>query len=51
MLRLADGGRRWPLLSSGDIERLVAAAPALRQYRIVQTGFEALTVMLAVARR
>lgn len=50
MLRLAGGGRRWPLLSSGDIERLVQAAPALRQYRIVQTGFEALTVLLAVAR-
>jgi phenylacetate-CoA ligase len=50
MLRLAGGGRRWPLLSSGDIERLVAAAPALRQYRIVQTALDALTVMLAVAR-
>jgi phenylacetate-CoA ligase len=50
MLRLPDGGRRWPLLSSGDIAGLVAAAPALRQYRIVQKGLDHLHVMLALAR-
>lgn len=50
MLRLPGGGRRWPLLSSGDIAGLVAAAPALRQYRIVQKGLDHLHVMLALAR-
>jgi phenylacetate-CoA ligase len=42
MLRLPGGGRRWPLLSSGDLGALVAAVPGLRQYRIVQTALAAL---------
>ncbi|WP_198372169.1 phenylacetate--CoA ligase family protein [Roseomonas rosulenta] len=42
MLRLPGGGRRWPLLSSGDLGALVAAVPGLRQYRIVQTAIDAL---------
>lgn len=50
MLRLPDGGRRWPLLSSGDIAGLLAAAPALRQYRIVQRALDHLHVMLALGR-
>jgi phenylacetate-CoA ligase len=50
MLRLPGGGRRWPLLSSGDLGALVAAVPGLRQYRIVQTGLAALRVEIAVAR-
>jgi len=50
MLRLPDGGRRWPLLSSGDIAGLMAAAPALRQYRIIQRAPDHLHVMLALGR-
>lgn len=44
MLRLPGGGRRWPLLSSGDLGALVGAVPGLRQYRIVQTALDALRV-------
>jgi phenylacetate-CoA ligase len=44
MLRLPGGGRRWPLLSSGDLGALVAAVPGLRQYRIVQVSLDALRV-------
>jgi phenylacetate-CoA ligase len=50
MLRLPGGGRRWPLLSSGDIGGLVAAVPPLRQYRIVQRALDRLHLVLAVAR-
>ncbi len=44
MLRLRGDGRRWPLLSSGDLGALVAAVPSLRQYRIVQVSLDALRV-------
>lgn len=50
MLRLPGGGRRWPLLSSGDLGALVAAVPVLRQYRIVQTAVDALRLEIAAAR-
>ncbi len=50
MLRLPGGGRRWPLLSSGDLGALVAAVPGLRQYRIVQVSLDALRLeIVAVA--
>jgi phenylacetate-coenzyme A ligase PaaK-like adenylate-forming protein len=49
MLRLPGGGRRWPLLSSGDIGALVAAVPGLRQYRIVQTALDALRLEIVAA--
>jgi phenylacetate-CoA ligase len=50
MLRLPGGERRWPLLSSGDIGALLAAAPPVRQHQLVQTALDALTLRLAVAR-
>lgn len=50
MLRLPGGGRRWPLLSSGDIRALVEAVPPLRRHQVVQTALDALSLRLAVAR-
>jgi phenylacetate-CoA ligase len=50
MLRLPGGGRRWPLLSSGDLGALMATVPPLRQYRIVQTALDALRLEIAAAR-
>lgn len=50
MLRLPNGERRWPLLSSGDIGALLEAAPAVRQHQVVQTALGRLQVRLAVAR-
>ncbi len=50
MLRLPGGGRRWPLLSSGDLAALREAVPPLRQYRIVQKALDHLHLTLAVAR-
>src|SRR5262249_20016339 len=41
MLRLPDGGERWPLLSSNDIGRLLAVAP-IRHYQFVQTHLDRL---------
>lgn len=50
MLRLPGGGRRWTLLSSGDIAALLAAAPPLRQHQVIQRAPDRLEVTLAVAR-
>ncbi|MBR0649706.1 phenylacetate--CoA ligase family protein [Roseomonas terrae] len=50
MLRLPGGGRRWPLLSSGDLGALQRAVPPLRQYRIVQKALDHLHLVLAIAR-
>lgn len=50
MLRLPGGERRWPLLSSGDIGALLAAAPPVRQHQVVQAAPDRLVVRLAVAR-
>lgn len=50
MLRLPDGERRWPLLSSSDIGALLAAAPPVRQHQVVQAATDLLRVRLAVSR-
>lgn len=50
MLRLPGGDWRWPLLSSGDIGALLAAAPPVRQHQIEQAAMDRLVVRLAVAR-
>lgn len=49
MLRLADGGERWPLLSSDDIGRLLAVAP-IRHYQFAQTHLDRLEVRLQTTR-
>ena len=49
MLRAADGGERWPLLSSGDIGKLLALAP-IRQYQFAQTHRDRIEVRLQTAR-
>lgn len=49
MLRLPDGGERWPLLSSGDIGKLLALAP-IRQYQFAQTHRDRIEVRLQAAR-
>jgi phenylacetate-CoA ligase len=49
MLRLPSGGERWPLLSSGDIGKLVALAP-IRQYQFAQTHRDRIEVRLRVGR-
>ncbi len=49
MLRLPDGGERWPLLSSSDIGKLLALAP-IRHYQFVQTHLDRLEVRLETAR-
>jgi phenylacetate-CoA ligase len=49
MLVLPSGERRWPLLSSGDIERLMAIAPGIRQYQFVQRERDAIELRVAVA--
>ncbi|MGD9881178.1 MAG: phenylacetate--CoA ligase family protein [Reyranella sp.] len=50
MLRLPDGGERWPLLSSSDIGRLLALTP-IRRYQFVQTHLDRLEVRLETARQ
>ncbi|MBR0681892.1 phenylacetate--CoA ligase family protein [Roseomonas eburnea] len=50
MLRLPNGERRWPLLSSSDIGALLAAAPPVLQHQVIQTAADRLHVRLAVAR-
>ena len=49
MLRVADGGERWPLLSSDDIGKLLALAP-IRQYQFAQTHRDRIEVRLQAAR-
>jgi phenylacetate-CoA ligase len=49
MLRPPDGGERWPLLSSGDIGKLLALAP-IRQYQFAQTHRDRIEVRLQTAR-
>jgi phenylacetate-CoA ligase len=49
MLRLPGGGERWPLLSSGDIGKLLALGP-IRQYQFAQTHNDCIEVRLQTAR-
>jgi phenylacetate-CoA ligase len=50
MLILPSGEERWPLLSSADVAALLAAAPPIRQYQLVQRALERIELRLAVAR-
>lgn len=50
MLLLPSGERSWPLLSSGNIEALLAAAPPIRGYQIAQTALDAIELRLVTAR-
>lgn len=49
LLRLPDGGERWPLLSSGDIGALLALAP-IRHYQVAQVALDRLELRLQAAR-
>ena len=49
MLRLPDGGERWPLLSSDDIGKILALAP-INQYQFAQTQRDRIEVRLQTAR-
>lgn len=49
MLLLPNGEERWPLLSSSNIEALLALAP-IRQYQFVQPSLERIRLRLKVAR-
>lgn len=49
MLAMPSGERRWPLLSSANIEELMSLAP-IRQYQFRQRELEWIEVRLAVAR-
>jgi phenylacetate-CoA ligase len=49
MLVMPSGERRWPLLSSADIEAMLAIAPTIRQYQFVQKAPELIELRLAVA--
>jgi phenylacetate-CoA ligase len=50
MVTMPSGERRWPLLSSGDIEAMLAAAPAIRQYQFAQRAAELIEARLVAAR-
>jgi phenylacetate-CoA ligase len=50
MLLLPSGARRWPLLSSADIAALLAAAPPVRRYQLVQKAPDLIELRLVVAR-
>ena len=47
MLVLPSGERRWPLLSSDDIEAMLAIAPLIRSYQFVQKGSDLIEMRLA----
>ena len=47
MLVLPSGERRWPLLSSGDIEAMLAIAPRIRGYQFVQKEADLIELRLA----
>ncbi len=49
MLIMPSGEERWPLLSSGDIQALLAIAP-IRQYQFAQTARGTVELRLATAR-
>ena len=49
MLVMPSGEERWPLLSSEDMSRLLAAAP-IRQYQFAQTALETIELRLVVGR-
>lgn len=49
MLVMPSGERRWPLLSSVDIEAMLAIAPAIRQYQFVQKARDRIELRLAAA--
>ena len=50
MLVLPSGERRWPLLSSADIGKMLSIAPAIRQYQFVQKELDLIQLRLAVTR-
>jgi phenylacetate-CoA ligase len=50
MLLMPSGERRWPLLSSDDIEAMLKLAPAIRQYQFVQKEMDLIELRLAVAK-
>jgi phenylacetate-CoA ligase len=46
---MPSGERRWPLLSSADIEAMLDVAPSIRQYQFVQKAPELIELRLAAA--
>jgi phenylacetate-CoA ligase len=50
MIVLPSGERRWPLLSSDNIETMLTLAPAIRQYQFVQKSLETMELRLVVDR-
>jgi phenylacetate-CoA ligase len=50
MLLMPSGERRWPLLSSDDIEAMLKLAPAIQQYQFVQKEMDLIELRLAVAK-
>jgi phenylacetate-CoA ligase len=49
MLVMPSGERRWPLLSSADIEAMLDVAPSIRQYQFVQKAPDLIELRLAAA--
>ena len=49
MLVLPGGERRWPMLSSADIRRMLDIAP-IRQYQFLQKSTETIELRLVIAR-
>jgi phenylacetate-CoA ligase len=50
MLVMPSGERRWPLLSSANIESMLEIAPGIRQYQFLQKAPDLIELRLAVAR-
>ncbi|MFB9267344.1 phenylacetate--CoA ligase family protein [Bradyrhizobium erythrophlei] len=50
MLIMPSGQRRWPLLSSANIESMLEIAPGIRQYQLVQKAPDLIELRLAVTR-
>jgi phenylacetate-CoA ligase len=50
MLVMPSGERRWPLLSSADIEAMLEIAPSIRQYQFIQKASDLIELRLAPAR-
>jgi phenylacetate-CoA ligase len=49
MITVPSGERRWPLLSSDNIEAMLRIAPAIRQYQFVQKDLGLIELRLVVA--
>lgn len=49
MLVMPWGERRWPLLSSADIQAMLDLAPAIRQYQFVQKAPDVIQLRLTVS--